>query len=316
MIGVKYQERLAISKAKTQKQQWVCRQCGCKFNGHKRRFCGQSCREKARQGTHQHCCERCRKMFVSKEKNQRFCSVVCRQESVKRPTYSCQHCGTQFIAPPDRKIYCSRECAFVRMGIVSEERAALRRIAANSGWLKRRRPARISVCEYCGDRFIGDHGRQVLCSYECRKAIGRLNAQMEHDTIDPDRRKCVRCGHYAGSTHKYCKKCTKLVKTANEKKAKVRRRYRMRSTQIETIVAIDQFVKDNWRCQDCGVEVDQVGSPNKDSYANLDHIVPLSKGGTHRTSNVQTLCRKCNIIKSDRKYVQLVLPYGVTKGYA
>jgi len=49
----------------------------------------------------------------------------------------------------------------------------------------------------------------------------------------------------------------------------------------------------------CGCEVDQKPPIDKDAFAHLDHIVPLSKGGQHILSNVQTLCRKCNITKSD-----------------
>lgn len=31
----------------------------------------------------------------------------------------------------------------------------------------------------------------------------------------------------------------------------------------------------------------------------LDHVVPLSKGGAHRLSNLQLLCRECNTAKGD-----------------
>lgn len=34
--------------------------------------------------------------------------------------------------------------------------------------------------------------------------------------------------------------------------------------------------------------------------ANMDHIIPLSKGGHHVPSNIQTLCRACNIAKKNK----------------
>jgi 5-methylcytosine-specific restriction endonuclease McrA len=35
-------------------------------------------------------------------------------------------------------------------------------------------------------------------------------------------------------------------------------------------------------------------------YITIDHILPLSKGGTNRNSNLQTLCKKCNMEKGDK----------------
>lgn len=34
----------------------------------------------------------------------------------------------------------------------------------------------------------------------------------------------------------------------------------------------------------------------------VDHIIPLSKGGLHVESNLRCACRKCNGLKSDRVY--------------
>lgn len=49
-----------------------------------------------------------------------------------------------------------------------------------------------------------------------------------------------------------------------------------------------------WRCARCG----EPGSPNNPLSA--DHIIPYSKGGHGRITNMQPLCRACNTSKRDR----------------
>lgn len=43
------------------------------------------------------------------------------------------------------------------------------------------------------------------------------------------------------------------------------------------------------RCAECGA----------DDYLEFDHIVPVAKGGSNSDANVQLLCRRCNLKKSD-----------------
>lgn len=35
-------------------------------------------------------------------------------------------------------------------------------------------------------------------------------------------------------------------------------------------------------------------------YPSIDHVIPLSKGGTHAWDNVRLAHRRCNILKSDK----------------
>ena len=39
------------------------------------------------------------------------------------------------------------------------------------------------------------------------------------------------------------------------------------------------------------------GAPD---FATIDHIVPLSKGGTDKIENMQAACARCNAEKGDR----------------
>ncbi len=44
------------------------------------------------------------------------------------------------------------------------------------------------------------------------------------------------------------------------------------------------FERDRHQCQSCG----------ETTNLEVDHIIPLAKGGTNDLSNFQTLCRRCN----------------------
>lgn len=55
------------------------------------------------------------------------------------------------------------------------------------------------------------------------------------------------------------------------------------------------YERDHYRCCRCGTS---------DRYANLeiDHIIPIAKGGKTTYDNLQTLCHRCNYEKGDRVY--------------
>lgn len=52
------------------------------------------------------------------------------------------------------------------------------------------------------------------------------------------------------------------------------------------------YERDGYRCRRCGIS---------DMYANLeiDHIIPISKGGKSTYDNLQTLCHRCNVEKGN-----------------
>ena len=52
--------------------------------------------------------------------------------------------------------------------------------------------------------------------------------------------------------------------------------------------------RDKYKCQICFTYVFETASHHDPQYPNIDHIVPLSKGGEHSYANVQLTCRSCN----------------------
>jgi 5-methylcytosine-specific restriction endonuclease McrA len=77
------------------------------------------------------------------------------------------------------------------------------------------------------------------------------------------------------------------------------RRARKCHVFAEHIKSVDIFERDRWTCQlcHCSTPASLIGTRSR-CRPTLDHIVPLSKGGSHTYQNVQCACSACNNRKS------------------
>ena len=72
-----------------------------------------------------------------------------------------------------------------------------------------------------------------------------------------------------------------------------------RKRNVPLRLRLDILKRDNFRCVFCGRSpATEVGV-----VLHLDHITPFSKGGDTVFDNLQTLCERCNLGKSDRDVV-------------
>lgn len=104
---------------------------------------------------------------------------------------------------------------------------------------------------------------------------------------------CLDCGYkyYANGSDVWlrkCPQCQPTKKSGTSKKATSTR-------NISDKLRYQVLKRDNFKCCACGA------SPAKDPDVELhvDHIIPWSKGGETILENLQTLCSRCNIGKSD-----------------
>ncbi|WP_443026051.1 HNH endonuclease [Sphingomonas sp. PB2P19] len=66
--------------------------------------------------------------------------------------------------------------------------------------------------------------------------------------------------------------------------------------------------RDRWKCHLCGRATPQrLRGTYDDRAPELDHIVPLARGGKHTMANTACACRRCNIVKGARPLGQLRL---------
>lgn len=66
--------------------------------------------------------------------------------------------------------------------------------------------------------------------------------------------------------------------------------------QIPKYIKRIVFKRDNNRCVICG------GTQN----LTIDHVIPLSKGGSNNETNFMTLCSPCNREKGNQIYTQFI----------
>ncbi len=117
---------------------------------------------------------------------------------------------------------------------------------------------------------------------------------------------------YAG-LHYYCKRCLAgLMRNEDHLRALYdawvrrdrddggRRAFLNRINSPEKFSRWDIFERDGWVCQICHELVDETMDGHKPLGPTLDHIIPVSRGGTHTWDNVQLAHRRCNSRKGAR----------------
>lgn len=163
---------------------------------------------------------------------------------------------------------------------------------------------RIVKCVVCGKlKTIKRNSNIVTCSKEC--AVELVASKKRGVKIQRTKKeyKCRECGKLFESTNPgKCEICIREHKKAQRKERKLS----IKTVSVHKVIANKVFVRDRWTCQCCGIKV-QKKDVLLDSAAEIDHIVPVSLGGPHSYSNVQTLCRRCNLMKSNRYQGQLVM---------
>lgn len=70
--------------------------------------------------------------------------------------------------------------------------------------------------------------------------------------------------------------------------------------QISSRLRVQVLDRDNSTCQLCGATL------NDGVKLHVDHIIPVSKGGTNDLDNLQTLCEQCNLGKGDLTDLNMV----------
>jgi 5-methylcytosine-specific restriction endonuclease McrA len=121
---------------------------------------------------------------------------------------------------------------------------------------------------------------------------------------------CEQCGEVFIAFNNRRKFCSSIcLRRNNNSKRDKRNRDRYRSNgNVEWSITLDKLIKrDKGMCHICGKQVDSNDYVRREdnafitgnNYPSIDHVKPISKGGTHQWSNIRLAHRYCNSIKRD-----------------
>jgi 5-methylcytosine-specific restriction endonuclease McrA len=206
----------------------------------------------------------------------------------------CVGCGVRFQKKRNRNkgLYCSRACAFANC----------------PHWAikpqKPKPPLPIRQCVVCG---CFKRGANKTCSPDCHvelmaaKYAGRFNGPKP----EPIALVCG-CGRtFMGVSATICPRCRSVEQGRNN-----RERAKRAGVEYQPgVTFLRVAVRDGWRCQMCGVATPRsLRGTYEGNAPELDHIIPLSRGGGHTMGNVQCACRRCNGLKGAKLLSEIEIP--------
>lgn len=220
--------------------------------------------------------------------------------------YRCAHCCADFQSNQPRVMYCCKQCKGASWRKANPVRMMELRLAASK---QDRLYCNIyaGYCAGCGSAFVAQR-KKAYCSDACHYVA-------KYVSIAPLVRECKGCGKcfeapkaktrpsdFCGQT------CKNAALKSHKRTGRLKRKAAQRAVQVESVNPFRVFDRDGWRCKLCGVKTPKGKRGTYESNApELDHIIPLSKGGDHSYLNTQCTCRACNSAKSDKPMGQMLL---------
>lgn len=291
------------------KTQCVCLNCEKTFEAGKKsaKFCSSNCRDFKIKA-----CEVCGRDFNSRRQDKvATCSDKCRSARNKWPVKGsikdCEACGKQFEVKNVRWARtCGRKCgAALRI-----KEGANSLICVPSTWKSRLKRCVVKVnakwrnnlvqCEQCGRNRATEAGR-------CPHCIRRLSStslcrirRAVHEWLQRSQKQCRNCDRTAEWWSPFCGDCATLRDKQRGKESTHKARCRRFNTKYQAGIKLSHIIKrDGIKCHYCGVRTTR-NEHNADTQAEMDHVIPISKGGGHVMENIVVSCRKCNNEKADK----------------
>lgn len=214
-----------------------------------------------------------------------------------KPLIACVVCNNSFTPKRKTSTCCSQQCR-------------------DKNKYQAKKILNTKQCISCDKDFTAKQGQSKYCSSICRvkhiadksKEQRRLFTLIAEAHIRVSF--CVVCNAfceapYQGKLKRYCSpNCeNKNERTTPRYRAKRARRdaLKRKAAVVNSIDPVHILTRDNWTCYLCGVNTpSKLRGTYEANAPEVDHVVPLSKGGMHVESNLRCACRRCNSEKGDK----------------
>lgn len=235
-----------------------------------------------------------------------YCSEQCKSKAagaMRRPNaepwmpdaISCAVCGDYFVPFSSRNKYCSTVCRSVEYGWRTEPKQVYQR-----------------NCQNCGAAYSTNFSRKRTCSRQCRQELGNRRKRAEYFDDGAEGRcfvyfrKCQDCGTdicIRRPSSGFCAECIRNRRSWHDAKKNHKRRGAGPMT-----VSRERLLKLRGnRCHICGRLIDLKLSGMHPMGFTIDHLLPVSRGGTNEISNLHVAHRRCNTARGNRGHAQLIM---------
>lgn len=231
-----------------------------------------------------HCVE-CDEPIVAVNQYAIYCSDECSQRVRNRETRKnarsvCKECGVTF------KGWNYSYCDDCKLSNVKHKKLA--------GLLEKLQ--RIKTCVNCGEKFFADNLNKKICQKNCKKIYSK---------------ECIQCGNGFDTQHNGTLYCSDRCSNRFHSKRSINKRYKLakQNGEIDWSISLEKLIrKENNRCYLCGEDcnsndyiiLDNGTIVTGKTYPSIEHVVPISKGGTHTWDNVRLAHRYCNSKKGNK----------------
>jgi 5-methylcytosine-specific restriction endonuclease McrA len=277
-------------------------------------------------------CLACRSEFLTDRDTRLFCSKKCAYASRDRRHeercaarnkvrgkpenhFTCEHCGRRSYrslsgtnaAKGSRNRWCSMSC---------------KKAAATAERERRQTASPPKMCAYfarycneCGIGFGSRHAESLECGC-CRQRKAKEAGRQTREALHRAAARVVNCRScgisysplYGVGPMPVCPCCAERNAKRHKAAARIARKAKERAVTVESVDPFKVFERAGWKCYLCGCATPrELRGTHEPNAPELDHVVPLSRGGAHSYANTDCACRACNLEKSDQTLEELLV---------